>query len=224
MQLANTFTVPVPIDEAWRVLLNVEEVAPCMPGATVESVEGDDIIGRVRVKLGPIALTYRGTVKFVERDEAAHRVVVCAAANETRGSGTASATITAVLRERDGRTAVTVTTDLNVTGKPAQFGRGVIADVSKNIVQQFATSLAAKIEAGELSRNGSGGNPAPATAASSAPTEQPPAPVPSTPRPSAEAIDLLGTAGAPLVKRAGPVLVGLVVGLVFGWLIARGAR
>ena len=223
MQLENTFTVPVSVDEAWRVLLNVEEVAPCMPGATVESVDGDDITGRVRVKLGPISLTYRGTVKFIQRDEAARRVVIAAAANETRGGGTANATITTVLRGRDGQTAVTVTTDLNVTGKPAQFGRGVIGDVSERIIQQFATSLAAKIAAGELSGNGSGPEPAPATPAASALAQPSSAPaVPPAPRPSAEAIDLLGTAGAPLIKRVGPVLVGVVVGFVLGWLIARG--
>src|SRR5262245_27882609 len=142
MQLQNSFMVPVPVDDAWRVLLDVEQIAPCLPGATVESVEADEVVGRVRVKLGPIALTYRGMVTVVERDEQNHRAVMVAKAKEAKGSGTASATISTVLESVNGHTQVNIGTDLNVTGKPAQFGRGVMQDVSSNLVQQFASSLA----------------------------------------------------------------------------------
>jgi carbon monoxide dehydrogenase subunit G len=233
MQLENTFSVPVPVEDAWRVLLDVAQIAPCMPGATVESVDGDNIVGRVKVKLGPMVITYHGTLTFLERDESAHRAVLSASAREARGGGTASATFTAVMRDLGGETEVSVQTDLNVTGKPAQFGRGVLADVSENIIQQFATSLARQIETGDVGLNpvASGprdaavglqtegrGVPAETSAIPPKPTE---VPLRVGPRPSAEAIDLLGTAGAPLVKRGGPVLVSLALGCLIGWLIGR---
>lgn len=227
MQLENTFIVPVPVEDAWRVLLDVEQIAPCMPGATVESVDGDNVVGRVKVKLGPMIITYRGTMTFLERDETAHRAVLSASAHEARGGGTASATITAVMRDLGGETEVTVQTDLNVTGKPAQFGRGVLADVSENLIQQFATSLARQIETGDV-----GVKPLAsilddqdraANATESLVNSPKPLPVPVglRTRPSAEAIDLLGTAGSPLAKRGGPVLVSLVLGCLIGWFFGR---
>ena len=218
MKLENTFMVPVPVEDAWRVLLDVEQIAPCLPGATVEHVDGDEVVGRVKVKLGPIALTYRGMVTFVERDEQAKRAVMVATAKEARGSGTASARISTVLASVNGHTQVTVGTDLNITGKPAQFGRGVMQDVSGNLVEQFATSLARELENGALS----GGNPAgQATAARSAQGADFEAASATAPRPSAEAIDLLGTAGGSIVRRGAPVLGGALVGLLVGWLLGR---
>jgi carbon monoxide dehydrogenase subunit G len=142
MNLEHEFTVPVPVDEAWKVLLDVERIAPCMPGATLLSVDGRDFTGSVKVKVGPITVTYQGKATFAEMDESARRVVITATGNETRGSGTASATVTAVLQDRGPATGVRVDTDLNVTGRPAQFGRGVMAEVGAKLVKQFATCLA----------------------------------------------------------------------------------
>jgi carbon monoxide dehydrogenase subunit G len=153
MNLEHEFTVPVPIDEAWRVLLDVERVAPCMPGATLLSVDGRDFTGSVKVKVGPITVTYNGKATFAEVDDAAHRAVIEASGKETRGAGTAAATVTTQLEGRGATTQVRVTTDLNVTGRPAQFGRGVMAEVGGKLVQQFATCLADELSGGGASRD-----------------------------------------------------------------------
>ncbi len=145
MQLENSFTVPVPIDDAWRVLLDIERIAPCMPGAVLDSVTGDEFTGRVKVKLGPINLTYQGRASFVEKDETAHRAVIDAKGKDQRGNGTAAATITATLADQGSTTRVDVLTDLNVTGRPAQFGRGVMTDVGNKLLGQFADKLAAQL-------------------------------------------------------------------------------
>jgi carbon monoxide dehydrogenase subunit G len=143
IELDNSFTVPIPPKQAWDVLLDVERIAPCMPGATITGVDGDEITGTVKVKLGPVSLTYKGTARFTEKDEERRYVALEANGKETRGSGTASATVTASLApgESDGQTVVTMHTSLNVTGKPAQFGRGVMADVSAKLIEQFAANL-----------------------------------------------------------------------------------
>src|SRR5438477_9533163 len=142
MRLDHNFTVPVPVDEAWKVLLDLPRVAPCMPGATLTGVEDGAFTGTVKVKLGPINLTYQGKGRFVERDEAARRIVIEASGRDTRSAGTASATVTATLTPEDDATRVDVATDLAVTGRPAQFGRGMIADVSAKLIGQFADCLA----------------------------------------------------------------------------------
>ncbi|RBY92139.1 carbon monoxide dehydrogenase [Blastococcus sp. TBT05-19] len=149
MQLENSFTVPVPVDEAWRVLLDIERIAPCMPGAALDSVTGDDFTGRVKVKLGPINLTYQGKASFIEKDEAAHRAVIDARGKDQRGNGTAAATVTAVLKAEGSVTRVDVLTDLNITGRPAQFGRGVMTDVGNKLLGQFADKLAAQLGEGD---------------------------------------------------------------------------
>src|SRR3954471_11779022 len=142
MQLEHSFTVPVGIDDAWAVLLDIERVAPCMPGAAIDTVDGDDFTGTVKVKLGPIGLTYKGKASFVEKDEAAHRTVLRAQGRDSRGNGTAAATVTAVLlSEGAASTKVAVTTELDITGKPAQFGRGVMTDVGNKLIGQFADCL-----------------------------------------------------------------------------------
>jgi uncharacterized protein len=148
MELDNSFTVPVPPDQAWEVLLDVERIAPCMPGATVDEVDGDVVHGRIKVKVGPVSLTYRGTAKFTERDADTHTVVVEASGKETRGAGTASATVQASLAPDESGTAVTMHTTMNVTGRPAQFGRGVMVEVGGKLVEQFAANLATLITGG----------------------------------------------------------------------------
>jgi carbon monoxide dehydrogenase subunit G len=149
VQLENSFTVPVPIDEAWRVLLDIERIAPCMPGAALDTVDGDDFTGRVKVKLGPINLTYQGKASFIEKDEAAHKAVIDARGKDQRGNGTAAAVVTAKLAAEGAITRVDVLTDLNITGRPAQFGRGVMTDVGNKLLGQFADKLAAQLGEGD---------------------------------------------------------------------------
>ncbi|GAA3758554.1 carbon monoxide dehydrogenase subunit G [Spinactinospora alkalitolerans] len=198
-RLNNEFTVPVPVERAWAVLLDVERIAPCMPGATLDSVEGDTFTGRVKVKVGPITVTYRGEARFTGKDEAARVVGITANGKEARGTGTASADVTATLREEGSATRVTVQTDLNVTGRVAQFGRGVMADVSAKLVDKFAANLAAELErdtaeggAGaaesgeEAAKGGEGSEAGAVEAAEAVPVAQDaqaPGPVP-TPRPA----------------------------------------
>ena len=148
MELDHSFTVPVPPDRAWEVLLDVERIAPCMPGATVEEFDGEVVTGRIKVKVGPVSLTYRGTAKFTERDPDARVVVVDASGKETRGAGTASAAIRASLVPSGEGTQVSIHTTMNVTGRPAQFGRGVIAEVGGKLVEKFAENLAQMISEG----------------------------------------------------------------------------
>jgi carbon monoxide dehydrogenase subunit G len=148
MELDHSFTVPVPPDRAWDVLLDVERVAPCMPGATVEEFDGDVVTGRIKIKVGPVSLTYRGTARFTERDPDARVVVMDAAGKETRGAGTASATVRASLESAGDGTQILLHTTMDVTGRPAQFGRGVIAEVGGKLVEQFAENLAQLISDG----------------------------------------------------------------------------
>jgi len=154
MQLEHSFTVPVPVADAWKVLLDIEQIAPCMPGAVLDSVDGDDFTGRVKVKLGPISLTYKGKASFVKKDEATHTAVIDAAGKDQRGNGTAAATVTATLKSEGSSTRVDVLTDLNITGKPAQFGRGVMVDVGNKLIGQFATCVEEKLS-GAASADGS---------------------------------------------------------------------
>lgn len=147
MKLEHSFSVPVPPDAAWRALLDVERIAPCMPGATLTEVSGDEFRGTVKVKVGPITVTYGGTARFVEKDEVGHRVVIEGKGRETRGAGTAQATITGTLIPEGDGTRVDVATDLAITGKPAQFGRGVMADVGAKIIGQFADCLQEELAA-----------------------------------------------------------------------------
>ena len=149
IELDNSFTVPVPPEQAWDVLLDVERIAPCMPGASVTSVEGDQIEGQVKVKLGPLSLTYKGTAKFTDKDEANRKIAIEATGKETRGAGTASANVQATLTpgEAAGSTLVAIHTSLNVTGRPAQFGRSLLPEVSGKLIAQFASNLEALIAA-----------------------------------------------------------------------------
>lgn len=156
MKLEHSFTVPAPVDQAWATLLDIEGVAPCMPGATLTGVDGDEFSGTVKVKLGPVSLSYSGKGRFLERDDAAHTVVIDATGRDKNGNGTAGASVHARM-EPDGAasTKVVVVTDLKITGRPAQFGRGVMQDVGGKIIGQFADCLAAKMAAAPVA--GSGG-------------------------------------------------------------------
>jgi len=141
VELTNEFTVGVPIEQAWAVLTDVERIAPCMPGAQLQEVEGEEYRGIVKVKVGPITAQYKGAATFIEKDDAGRKLVLKAEGRDTRGQGNASATITAQLRPSGEGTDVSVVTDLTVTGKVAQFGRGVLADVSGKLLHQFVECL-----------------------------------------------------------------------------------
>jgi uncharacterized protein len=145
VELTNDFRVGVPVERAWELLTDVEGIAPCMPGAQLQEIEGDEYRGIVKVKVGPITAQYKGVARFLERDEAAHRAVLRAEGRETRGQGNANATITARLEPDGDTTNVTVVTDLTITGRVAQFGRGVLADVSAKLLGQFVDCLESKL-------------------------------------------------------------------------------
>jgi carbon monoxide dehydrogenase subunit G len=233
IELDNSFTVPVPPEQAWDVLLDVERIAPCMPGASVTSVEGDEIEGQVKVKLGPLSLTYKGTAKFTDKDQASHAISIEATGKETRGSGTASATVQAKLTPGDsaGQTLVSIHTSLNVTGKPAQFGRSLLPEVSGKLIQQFATNLEAMINAdsaaatpaadeagsGEAGADEAGSGEAAAKAgqesAGTAPTAaKPAAPVVK----QEESLNAFKFVVVPILKRLIPVAaVGAAIAVVF---------
>jgi uncharacterized protein len=159
MELEHSFTVPLPEERAWEVLMDVERVAPCMPGASLDSVDGDVITGRIKVKVGPIAMTYAGTARFTERDPNAHVITLEASGKETRGAGTASATVRSVLESHNGSTHVVVKTTLNVTGRPAQFGRGVMAEVGGKLIGVFASNLAGMLAAEQAAEPAPEGEP-----------------------------------------------------------------
>jgi carbon monoxide dehydrogenase subunit G len=142
MELVNDFTVNVPVDEAWVTLTDVERIAPCLPGAQLQEIEGDTYRGVVKIKVGPIVAQFKGQAIFVEKDEVNHRAVLKAEGRDTGGKGNASALITAQLTSKgEGSTYVEVTTDLTITGKVAQFGRGALADVSNKLLGQFVDNL-----------------------------------------------------------------------------------
>jgi uncharacterized protein len=217
MQLENEFSVPAPVSEVWKTLLDVERIAPCMPGATVERVDGDEVAGRVRVKVGPVTASYAGTARFVTKDEAAHRFVLEGNGRETRGTGTASATVEVSMSEQDAVTRVRVVTSLEVTGKQAQFGRGVMADIAAKLTDQFAACLAERVR-----------GPAPAAEPSASPQAVSPQAVsPQSTAPQAAAagsLDLVSAVAMPVLKRLGPVLGGLAFGLVLGLLLGHRRR
>jgi carbon monoxide dehydrogenase subunit G len=169
MEMDHSFTVPVPPERAWDVLLDVERIAPCMPGASVDEFDGEVVTGRIKVKVGPVSLTYRGTAKFTERDADARVIVLEASGKETRGAGTASATVRATLEPGGEGTIANMHTTMNVTGRPAQFGRGVMVEVGGKLVEQFAQNLRQLITDDSAGGGGAAATAAAATEAS--PTE-----------------------------------------------------
>lgn len=165
MRLEHQFSVPAPPDVVWAAVIDPERVAPCMPGATLTAVDGAEFTGGVKVKLGPVSLLYKGSGQFLETDEQARRVVIKASGKDSRGNGTAAATVTVTLTEEGSGTKGTVVTDLTVTGKPAQFGRGMIVEVGGKILDTFASCLATKLDSSETE---SAVEPAPEPAVSDA--------------------------------------------------------
>jgi carbon monoxide dehydrogenase subunit G len=202
MQLEHQVSVPAPIDVVWGALLDPERVAPCMPGATLTGVDGDSFTGTMKVKLGPIVLLYKGTGTFTERDEQARRAVLKAAAKDSRGNGTVNATVTITLTQEGEQTSGTVVTDLSITGRPAQFGRGMIADVGGKILEQFASCLSDKLAA-----------PAAAPVGEAEPetvTES-----------ETEPLDLVQYARGSALKRIGPIVAAAMLVLIIGALVRR---
>ena len=195
MQLEHTFSVPAPIDDVWQAVLDPERVAPCMPGATLTSVEGDSFAGTVKVKLGPISLLYKGSGEFLEKDEAARKVVIKASGKDSRGNGTAAATVALTLVSAGEHTEGVVRTDLKITGRPAQFGRGLIAEVGGKILDAFSSCLAAKLATGPAAE--------PTSADEPETSGEQPQPV--------EPIDLMEVAGGSVAKRLAPVLALAVI-------------
>ena len=217
MELTNEFTVGVPIEQAWAVLTDVERIAPCMPGAQLQEVEGDEYRGVVKVKVGPITAQYKGAATFVEKDDEKHKAVLRAEGRDTRGQGNASATITATLQPSGEGTSVVVVTDLTVTGKVAQFGRGVLADVSSKLLTQFVDCL----ERDVLAAGSTAAQPVAEPVETAAPAESAPEGPRKIEHKEAAPVNLLGTAGSPVAKRIGPVVGVLVVVL---WLLRRRRR
>jgi uncharacterized protein len=206
VELNNEFRVAVPAAKTWEVLTDVERVAPCLPGATLLSVNGDEFTGAVKVKVGPITVSYKGEAAFLEKDVAARRVVLKANGKETRGNGNAAAVVTAQLKDEGDATNVVITTDLTISGKAAQFGRGVLGDVAGNLIAQFAKALEADILGGS-----STATPAPTTEALTA-ASQPAA---------ADSVDLLKVVAVPMAKRFAPAFAALAAGGVVGYLLGR---
>lgn len=201
MELEHTFTVPADIETAWQTLLDIDRVALCMPGATLTSHEGDAFKGDVKVKLGPMTMIYGGSASFVEKDAATHRVLIKASGSETKGTGTAQATVYAqLISESATQTRVEVKTDLAITGKPAQFGRGVMQDVASRIIGQFAANLGNLISQSETAPN----------------HQVDTTPTTSTPPQSMNVVSIVA---GPVLKRLIPVF--LAVALLIWWFAGR---
>ncbi len=146
MKINNEFTVSAPIGQAWEAMLDLERIAPCLPGAAIQEEKGDgEYDGTMKVKIGPITANYKGTVRYEETDEANHRAVLQATGRDARGQGTASATITSTLQEEGDSTRVSVETDMKLTGRAAQFGRGIAQDVATKMLNRFAECLEEEI-------------------------------------------------------------------------------
>jgi len=202
MQLEHHVSVPAPIDAVWAAVLDPERVAPCMPGATLTGVDGYSFTGTMKVKVGPIVLLYKGTGTFTEHDEQARRAVLKADAKDSRGNGTVSATVTITLTAEGDQTAGTVATDLSITGKPAQFGRGMISDVGGKILEQFAACLSDKL-----------------VAPASAPVRE--AEPDTVGESETEPLDLVQYARGSVLKRVGPVVAAAMLVLIIGALLRR---
>jgi carbon monoxide dehydrogenase subunit G len=219
VKIEDSFRVDVPVEEAWDVLLDVERIAPCMPGAQLQEVEGDEYRGIVKIKVGPITAQYKGVAQIVETDEAARKVVLKAEGRDTRGQGNASAMVTATLTADGDGTVVNIDTDLNITGKVAQFGRGVMADVSSKLLGQFADNLKRDVLTGEAPTIpvGEAERPVGSPTAEGAPG------VRKLDYPEPEPIDLAEHAG-PIGKRLAPVIASVVALVTLRVIVKRCKR
>jgi carbon monoxide dehydrogenase subunit G len=202
----------VPAATTWQVLTDVERVAPCIPGAQLLSVDGDDFTGAVKVKVGPITVSYKGEASFQEKDQAAQRVVIKASGKETRGSGNAAALVTAQVKdEGPAGSLVSITTDLTISGKAAQFGRGVLADVSTNLIGQFARNLETELLGGFAPAGTSSSAAAAPSIAAAADA-------------GGDSVDLLKVVAVPMAKRYSPALAAVAAGVAVGFLLGRRKR
>jgi carbon monoxide dehydrogenase subunit G len=231
MEIADTFRVSTPLEQTWKVLLDIEGIAPCLPGAQLQEVDGDEYRGIVKVKVGPITAQYKGTATLAEVDESGRRITIDASGRDTRGQGNAKASIVVTMAADDGGTRVNVVTDLSITGKVAQFGRGVLDDVSAKLLRQFVENLERDVLAG------AGGEEPAADLEVDAPPVAAPVTsngvtgngVASAPGPrkiesrEVEPIDLLDVAGGSAARRVVPIVVGVVVLLVLWRLLRRGS-
>lgn len=230
MEFTNEFTVPTDVDTTFATLTDLEKVAPCLPGAQLEEVDGDVYTGRVKVKVGPIQMTYRGQARMVEADAEEKRARIEASGKEARGAGTAKADVVAHLREGGEGTIVSVTTDLTVTGKPAQFGRGVMEEVGTKIIDAFAERLRAMLVE-EQQGAASPAEPVPArgeaaaigaTDAATSATIDGPRRLVADPSRENDALDLMDVAGGATMKRVLPVAaVAVVLAILFAVLRRR---
>ena len=213
MDLVHEFTVPVPVDDAWRILTDVERIAPCLPGAQLQEIEGDTYRGIVKVKVGPIQAQFKGQASFVEQDHVAHRVVLKGEGRDTTGKGNAAALITAELTSlTTTSTSVKVHTDLSITGKVAQFGRGAMADISDKLLAQFVENLNTLIGEQQAS-------PTPEAPAATTTDEDVAPQIRKIDAPEAEALDLLSVSSGVIIKRAIPVVIAIAAVVI--WLVVR---
>ncbi|GAA4658885.1 SRPBCC family protein [Arthrobacter cryoconiti] len=233
MELKHHFSVPSSLAETWHSFNQLEEIAPCFPGAVLTSVEGDTFTGTVKVKLGPIAMLYTGTGEFLSRDEDSHTVVISAQGKDKRGNGTAGATVTAVLTADGDGTVVDVSTDMNVTGKPAQFGRGVIQDISDKLLEAFVQCVISKATGAEEDVSEPAASHTDEAAASATPPLQDRASKDSVSKDSASKdrtetdqpeLDL-GSAVLPvLAKRFAPFIVALIAVVALAVCLGQGKK
>lgn len=231
MELTNDFVIDRPVEETWVILNHLEFIAPCMPGARLTEIEGDEYRGTVKVKVGPITAQYKGKASFIEQDAVNHKAQLKAEGRDPR-QGNANAMVSATMEPSgDAATKVTIHTDLKLSGKVASFGRGIIEDVSKNILGQFVENLRQKLEAEGAPTPGAGSGEGGAESATSSegapaePADAAPAEATADPQvrkidaPEAEAVDLLAVSGSPITKRLAPVLAGVIVLIILRWLL-----
>ena len=213
--ITNEFTVNLPVDEAWPIICDVERIAPCLPGAQLQEIEGTTYRGVVKIKLGAITANFKGEAEFIERDDTAHRAKLAASGRDTGGRGNARADVTAEAESLSPTsTRCTVTAELNITGKVAQFGRGIMGDVSKKLMDQFSTNLNTMLDEEQLSDDAESSAPDDETATTddAAPTDPAPADgVRHIDGPAAEPIDVANLAGAAVAKRAVPAALAVIV-------------
>jgi carbon monoxide dehydrogenase subunit G len=211
MDLNHEFIVNVPVNDAWIILTDLERIAPCLPGAQLTEVEGDTYRGQVKVKVGPIVAQFKGQASFVSRDDAAHTASLKGEGRDTTGKGTASAIITAQLTSvTPTSTKCTVVTDLTISGKVAQFGRGALADVSDKLLKQFSENLNELIASAPAATTATAATTVAAAATATTTVAAASPEIRKIESAEVAPLDLLGTAGAPILKRAIPVVVALV--------------